>query len=161
MFLVERRAPRPATTMLYPSTSPSASLGASATQGQARETPAAPVPNGQCPLVTCSTFKVCPIVAIKQRGYVGTVSQQSLASSAIAEFSIRAVPRLVSPQARPFQGGGYEVHDSPARTARDRSRARAFCRTSRLPGRLRPRRRNDQGNREVAGSLASLGGLRT
>src|ERR1700682_5948968 len=80
-------------------------------------------------------------------------------ASRLAEFPpVPYQTRL--PRARPFQGGVYEVRISPARIARNRSRAKLFCRTSWLSGRRRSRLRNDQGNREVAGRLASLGALR-
>src|SRR4030088_2727963 len=92
-------------------------------------------------------------------GVTGATVRSTIFARRLAEFPpVPYQTRL--PQARSFQGGVYEVRISPARIARDRSRAEIFCRTSGLPGRRCPRRRNDQGNREVAGSLAALGALR-
>ena len=73
MLLVERRASPPGHRNAGPFDFPLGFARASATQGQARETPVAPFPKGLCPIVTCLSFRICPIVAIKQRGYVRTV----------------------------------------------------------------------------------------
>src|SRR4030088_1639901 len=93
-------------------------------------------------------------------GVTGATVKSTIFASRLAEFPpVPYQTRL--PQARSFQGGVYEVRFSPVRIARNRSRAKSFCRTSGLPGRRRTRRRNDQGNREVAGTLGALGAIRT
>jgi len=73
MLLVERRASPPGHRNAGPFDFPLGFARGFGNPGAGSRDARRSIPQGLCPIVTCSTFRLCPIVVIKQRGYVRTV----------------------------------------------------------------------------------------